>query len=142
MTRREAPKWHGLPLAVQKKESLPLQVTLCQKVRIEAAHLLPKVPEGHKCRRLHGHSYHIEIVVEGEVDPEAGWLLDYADIRKAFAPLHEQLDHRYLNEVEGLDNPTSENLARWIWDRLRDALPLKEIRIDETCTSRCCYRGQ
>ena len=119
-----------------------MQVTLCQKVRIEAAHYLPRVPEGHKCRRLHGHSYHIEIVVGGEVDPDTGWLIDFAEIRSAFTPLHEQLDHHYLNEVEGLENPTSENLARWIWERLAPKIPLVEIRIDETCTSSCVYRGQ
>lgn len=119
-----------------------MQVTLCQKVRIEAAHHLPRAPEGHKCHRLHGHSYHIQIIVEGEVDPSTGWLIDYAEIRSAFAPLHQQLDHHYLNEVEGLDNPTSENLARWIWERLESKIPLAEIRIDETCTSSCVYRGQ
>jgi 6-pyruvoyltetrahydropterin/6-carboxytetrahydropterin synthase len=119
-----------------------LKVELSQKFRIEAAHLLPRVPEGHKCRRLHGHSYRIEIVVEGEVDPQTGWLVDYANIKEAFKPLFEQLDHHYLNEVEGLENPTSENLARWIWVRLRDQLPLAEVRIEETCASACAYRGE
>jgi 6-pyruvoyltetrahydropterin/6-carboxytetrahydropterin synthase len=104
--------------------------------------MLPMVPKGHKCRRLHGHSYGVELVIEGPVDPETGWLLDYADIVEAFAPLHAQLDHHYLNEVDGLSNPTSENLARWIWDRLEGALPLVEIRIGETCTSACVYRGE
>lgn len=118
-----------------------MKVQLQQRVRFEAAHLLPRCPEGHKCRRLHGHSYQASIVVEGDVDEEAGWLLDYAAIKEAFAPLHDQLDHRYLNEVEGLENPTSENLARWIWDRLAPTLPLAEVRIEETCTSACVYRG-
>jgi 6-pyruvoyltetrahydropterin/6-carboxytetrahydropterin synthase len=119
-----------------------MNVRLSKKFRIEAAHLLPKVPAGHKCRRLHGHSFGIEVVVEGEVDPELGWLVDYAAIAGAFAPLFEQLDHHYLNEVEGLENPTSENLARWIWERLEGRLEgLAEIRIDETCTSSCTYRG-
>jgi len=111
-------------------------------MRFEAAHLLPRVPEGHKCRRLHGHSYRVEIEVEGEVDPESGWLCDYAEIKQACAPLLEALDHRYLNEVEGLENPTSENLARWIWDRLRDRLPLSAVCVAETCTSSCTYRGE
>ena len=118
-----------------------MQVQLCQKVRIEAAHRLPRAPEGHKCHRLHGHSYRVEIIVQGEVDPTTGWLIDYAEIKAAFAPLFEQLDHHYLNEVEGLENPTSENLARWIWERLSPAIPLAEIRIEETCTSSCVYRG-
>jgi len=117
-------------------------VRLSKTFRIEAAHLLPRVPEGHKCRRLHGHSYRIGVVVTGEVDPQTGWLMDYAEIADAFAPLFGQLDHHYLNEVEGLENPTSEILARWIWDRLKPRLSgLVEIRIDETCTSACSYFG-
>lgn len=118
-----------------------MRVRLSKKFRLEAAHLLPEVPEGHKCRRLHGHSYCVELVLEGAVDPVTGWLMDYADVAAAFAPLHEQLDHHYLNDVEGLSNPTSENLARWIWERLEGKLPLAEVRIDETCTSACAYRG-
>ena len=117
-------------------------VRLSKKFWIEAAHHLPRAPEGHKCRRLHGHSYRVELVIEGPVDPETGWLVDYADVTAAFAPLHDRLDHHCLNEVEGLENPTSENLARWIWDRLKDRLPLVEIRIDETCNSACAYRGE
>ncbi|ABD12736.1 6-carboxytetrahydropterin synthase QueD [Frankia sp. CcI156] len=107
----------------------------------EAAHRLPEVPEGHKCARLHGHSFRIAIQVVGPVDPRAGWVMDFADLRAAFAPLHDQLDHRYLNEVPGLDNPTSENLARWIWDRLAGELPLSAVTVRETCTSGCIYRG-
>lgn len=114
---------------------------LSKKFRAESAHMLPRVPQGHKCRRLHGHSYVIDIVVEGEVDPRTGWVMDYADISAACAPLVARLDHHYLNEVEGLENPTSENIARWLWERLEDQLPLAEIRIDETCTSACIYRG-
>ena len=114
---------------------------LSKKFFAESAHLLPRVPEGHKCRRLHGHSYVFEIVVEGEVDPHTGWVMDYADISAVCAPLVAQLDHHYLNEVEGLDNPTSENIARWLWQRLEDKLPLAEIRVEETCTSACIYRG-
>ena len=119
-----------------------MRVRLSKKFRLEAAHLLPAVPPDHKCRRLHGHSYCVELVLEGEVDPETGWLVDYADVAAAFAPLHAQLDHHYLNEVDGLENPTSENLARWIWERLEGTLPLAEVRIDETCTSACVYRGE
>ena len=118
-----------------------MKIELRQRVRFEAAHLLPRAPEGHKCRRLHGHSYAVELVVAGEVEEESGWLIDYARIREAFAPLHAQLDHHYLNEVPGLENPTSELLARWIWDRLAPQLPLAEVRVEETCTSACVYRG-
>lgn len=108
----------------------------------EAAHRLPRVPDDHKCARLHGHSYRVEVHVRGPVDPHAGWVLDFADIKAAFAPLNDQLDHRYLNEVDGLDNPTSENLARWIWDRLAGDLPLARIVVRETCTSGCSYEGE
>jgi 6-pyruvoyltetrahydropterin/6-carboxytetrahydropterin synthase len=111
----------------------------------EAAHHLPNVPDGHKCGRLHGHSYRVEIRVMGRVDEEAGWVMDFAEIKAAWAPLHDLLDHRYLNEVDGLDNPTSENLARWIWDRLAVVLPSPgtwfDVTVRETCTSGCTYRG-
>lgn len=108
----------------------------------EAAHRLPKVPEGHKCARLHGHSYRIQLNVTGKVDPQAGWLMDFGDLKKAFQPLHAQLDHYYLNDVPGLENPTSEVLARWIWDRLIGQLPLSAVTVRETCTSGCVYRGE
>lgn len=106
----------------------------------EAAHRLTRVPNGHKCGRLHGHSYRAEIRVTGPVDEQAGWVVDFVGIKAAFAPLLDRLDHRYLNEIPGLDNPTSENVARWIWDRLN--LPgLSAVTIRETCTSGCTYRG-
>lgn len=108
----------------------------------EAAHRLPRVPEGHKCGRLHGHSYRLEVHVQGDVDPGTGWLMDFADIKAAVAPVVAELDHRYLNELPGLENPTSENLARWTWDRLAAALPLSAVVVRETCTSACTYRGQ
>ena len=109
---------------------------------LESAHWLPNVPEGHKCRRLHGHSFRVEIHVSGEIDSTAGWVMDFADIKSAFQPLFEQLDHRCLNDIEGLDNPTSEHLARWIWRRLKPSLPLlSEVVVHETCTSGSRYRG-
>ena len=109
---------------------------------IEAAHRLPNVPAGHKCARLHGHSFRIELRVSGEVGARTGWVMDFADIKTAFKPLYDQLDHHYLNDIEGLDNPTSERLAQWIWERLKPALPLlDEVVVHETCTSGCRYRG-
>lgn len=108
----------------------------------EAAHRLPNVPEGHKCARLHGHSYRVEIRVAGEVGEESGWVVDFADLDAAFKPVRAQLDHYYLNEVPGLENPTSEVLAKWIWDRLKSGIPdLEEVVVRETCTSGCSYRG-
>lgn len=110
---------------------------------VEAAHRLPNVPEGHKCSRLHGHSFRIEIHISGEVADDAGWVMDFSEISKAFSPLYEQLDHHYLNEVDGLENPTSENLAIWIWERLKPSLRmLSKIVIQETCTAGCVYVGK
>jgi 6-pyruvoyltetrahydropterin/6-carboxytetrahydropterin synthase len=120
-----------------------MNVELRKTFQFEAAHLLPRLPESHKCRRLHGHSFKVDVVVEGPCDPELGWLIDYAEISAAFRPLWEQLDHRYLNDVPGLENPTSENLAVWIWARLKPGLPLlTEVVVAETCTARCVYRPQ
>jgi 6-pyruvoyltetrahydropterin/6-carboxytetrahydropterin synthase len=109
----------------------------------EAAHRLPFTPEGHKCRRLHGHSYSVEVHIRGEVGPQTGWIRDFADLKAAFQPLLEVLDHHFLNEVPGLENPTSENLARWIWQRLKPSLPeLSRLVVRETCTSGCIYAGE
>ena len=110
--------------------------------RIEAAHRLPNLPPTHKCSRLHGHSFRIEVHVEGPIDPHLGWVMDFADLKAAFRPLFDLLDHNYLNDVPGLDNPTSENLARWVWDRLKPDLPLlSAVTVHETCTSTSTYRG-
>jgi 6-pyruvoyltetrahydropterin/6-carboxytetrahydropterin synthase len=110
--------------------------------RIEAAHLLPNVPPGHKCARLHGHSFAVELVVAGEPGEHSGWVMDFSEIKTAFQPLYDQLDHHYLNDIEGLHNPTSENLAIWIWQRLKPTLPqLATVVVHETCTSGCRYSG-
>jgi 6-pyruvoyltetrahydropterin/6-carboxytetrahydropterin synthase len=117
-------------------------VRLTREFTFEAAHLLPRAPEGHKCRRLHGHSFRVEITVEGEVDPETGWFVDYGVIKEQVEPVRRQLDHHYLNEIAGLENPTSENLARWIWERLKPGLPpLARVTVRETCEARCEYEG-
>lgn len=109
----------------------------------EAAHLLPNVPDGHKCRRLHGHSFRVTVHVSGEPGEHTGWIMDFSDIKTAFKPLHDVLDHRYLNDIEGLENPTSENIARWIWQHLKPTLPgLSRVEIRETCTSGCVYTGE
>ena len=119
-----------------------MHVELRKTFQFEAAHLLPHLPLDHKCRRLHGHSFRADIVIAGECDPVLGWLMDYADLKEAFRPLWEQLDHHYLNEIKGLENPTSENIAQWIWQNLKPRLPLLiEVEVAETCNSRCVYRG-
>jgi 6-pyruvoyltetrahydropterin/6-carboxytetrahydropterin synthase len=110
--------------------------------QFEAAHLLPYLAKSHKCRRLHGHSFKVEVAVSGACDPKLGWVMDYADIAAAFEPIWRKLDHNYLNEIQGLENPTSENLALWIWKRLKPRLPLlTEVVVAETCNARCIYRG-
>lgn len=120
-----------------------MNVRLVREYRFEAAHRLPHVPPGHKCARLHGHSFKIEVTVSGPVNPETGWFLDYGELDEIWAPLQDTLDHHYLNDVAGLDNPTSENLARWIWQRLEPSLPsLRRVTVFETCDARCEYEGE
>ena len=110
---------------------------------VEAAHRLPNVPEGHKCGRLHGHSFKIELHLSGPVGRRTGWIMDFDDVKVRFQPIHDRLDHHYLNDIEGLENPTSENLARWIWSHVSDVLPeLVQVVVRETCTSGCIYRGE
>lgn len=117
-------------------------VSLSKVFGFESAHFLPRVPEGHRCRRLHGHSYRVGILVRGEVDPEIGWFLDYGEMSDIVKPVLDLLDHRLLNAVPGLENPTSEILAAWLWDKLAGGLPgLSRISVHETCVTRCDYDG-
>jgi 6-pyruvoyltetrahydropterin/6-carboxytetrahydropterin synthase len=119
-----------------------MMMELRKTFQFEAAHLLPHLPKSHKCRRLHGHSFQVEVAVAGECDARLGWLIDYAEITDAFKPIFEKLDHYYLNEIHGLENPTSENVAAWIWKKLKPRLPLlTEVVVAETCTARAIYRG-
>jgi 6-pyruvoyltetrahydropterin/6-carboxytetrahydropterin synthase len=113
-----------------------------KEFNFEAAHRLPNVPMGHKCARLHGHSFKVRLVVRGPVGEHSGWVMDFGDIKAAFKPVWEQLDHHYLNEIPGLENPTSENIAEWIWRAIKVNLPeLCRVEIRETCTSGCIYSG-
>lgn len=119
-----------------------MHMRLVKSFSFEAAHWLPTFPEGHKCRRLHGHSFKVEVVVEGDVTKEKGYLIDYGEITEVVEPLRTQLDHYCLNEIEGLENPTSEMLAVWIWERLTEKLPmLSQIIVHETCSASCTYCG-
>ncbi len=120
-----------------------MRATLVKDFRFESAQTLPMAGEGHKCGQMHGHSFLVEISVEGEVDQKTGWIYDHSRISKAMNPLVERLDHAYLNEIEGLENPTIELMADWFWKRLKPDLPgLSEIVIHETPTARCRYRGE
>ena len=119
-----------------------MKVRLSKSFGFEAAHDLPTFPEGHKCRRLHGHSFRFNIIVQGEVEEAKGYLVDYGEIKRVVDPIVKQLDHYYLNKIKGLENPTSEMLARWLWDHIKPQLPLlASIIVHETCTSSCEYQG-
>jgi 6-pyruvoyltetrahydropterin/6-carboxytetrahydropterin synthase len=131
------------PARVGRGRGAKAPVDIFKEFSFEAAHRLPHVPIGHKCSRLHGHSFRVTVHVEGEVDGRMGWVRDFADLTCAMESILDCLDHHYLNEIDGLDNPTSEVLARWIWDRLQPALPdLSQVVLRETCTSGCVYRGE
>jgi 6-pyruvoyltetrahydropterin/6-carboxytetrahydropterin synthase len=118
-----------------------MRTRLERSYKFEAAHFLPKVPPGHKCARMHGHSYVITVAVEGEIDPELGWLVDFAAIDEHVSPVIKQLDHQTLNEIDGLANPTCELLAAWLWRRLSGLTGLAEVVVQETVAARCVYRG-
>lgn len=108
----------------------------------EAAHYLPNVPDSHKCKRMHGHSYKIRIVVKDKVNQSSGWVLDFADVKGIVTPVVAMLDHQCLNDVAGLENPTAENLAIWLWNEIFPALPnLAEVHVNETDGSGCIYEG-
>lgn len=123
-------------------EIYPAHMELATSFTFEASHRLPRAPETSKCARLHGHSWKVEVLVEGALDEERGWVVDFDEIARLFEPVYDALDHRHLNDIEGLDNPTSEMVAIWIWDRLAPELPeLSGVVVHETCTARCTYRG-
>ena len=122
--------------------SQPSRTDIYKEFTFEAAHRLPNVPEGHKCARLHGHSFQVRVTITGTLDPVLGWVMDFAEVKAACRSVHDRLDHRYLNEIEGLENPTSEVIAAWIWRELKPALPLLSmVEVRETCTSGCRYTG-
>jgi len=118
-----------------------MRVEISRTYRLESARRLPRLPADHPCARVHGHGFEVEVVLVGETDPELGWLVDYEDITEAWAPLAATLDHAFLNDVPGLENPTSEHLARWIAQALLPALPmLAAIHVRETPVTRATYR--
>ena len=117
-------------------------VTLAHAFRFEAARRLPKLPATHPCAQVHGHGFVVELELTGELDPELGWLMDYADVARAWAEIAPDLDHRLLNEVPGLENPTSELIAVYLWRRLFPLLPgLTAVSVLETPTTRITFRG-
>ncbi len=131
------------PTAVFLHQDPVMPTTIFKEFIFEAAHRLPHVPEGHKCGRLHGHSFLVRLEITGEVDPHTGWIVDFADLKAAFKPIYDRLDHYYLNDISGLENPTSEVLARWIWQQMKPKMPLlSAVMVKETCTAGCVYRGE
>ena len=110
---------------------------------LESARRLPRLPADHPCSRVHGHSFQVEIHVSGPLDPEMDWVVDFAELDAAFSPIHAQLDHHYLNDIPGLENPTTERMAQWVWQHLKPRLPgLSKIVIQETQQSGCVYCGE
>ncbi|VFP84529.1 6-carboxy-5,6,7,8-tetrahydropterin synthase [Candidatus Erwinia haradaeae] len=119
-----------------------MAITLFKDFTFEAAHYLPNAPEGHQCANLHGHSFKVRLEVTGVVNPYTGWVVDFADIKRVFQPIHDQIDHSCLNKIAGLENPTSEVLAAWIWQKVKPALStLSTVIVQETCSSGCIYRA-
>ncbi|HJL75363.1 MAG: 6-carboxytetrahydropterin synthase QueD [Candidatus Marinimicrobia bacterium] len=115
---------------------------LYKKFSFDSAHYLPNLPDGHKCKRMHGHTFYVKIYIDGPIDSKIGWIMDFAEIKEIFNPILKQLDHRILNDIEGLENPTSENLAIWIWDKIKPLLPLlSQVIVSENCTTGCIYKG-
>lgn len=109
----------------------------------DSAHSLPHVPKGHKCKAIHGHTYRLKVLIEGELNPHLGWVMDFSDLKNIVKPVIDQIDHKYMNELEGLENPTCEAIAIWLWDRIKPSIPfLKEIELYETPTSGTIYRGE
>ena len=117
-----------------------MEIFVC--LSFDAAHFLPNVPEGHKCGRLHGHTFQVELHVQGDVDTESGWVMDFGDIKRIAKPVLEELDHNYLNDIQGLENPTSENIAVWLWRRLEKDMALSRIIVRESPTSAAIYTGK
>ena len=113
-----------------------------KKFSFDSAHYLPNLPDDHKCKRMHGHTFNLEIHISGPIDQKVGWIMDFGDVKEVCDPIINQLDHVVLNDIPGLENPTSENLAAWIWEKVHPNLPqLKKIVVSETCSTGCIYKG-
>ena len=115
---------------------------LFKEFTFDSAHSLPHVPDGHKCKEVHGHTYRLVVFIEGELDPHLGWVMDFAEVKGVVKPIIDKIDHKYMNDIEGLENPTCEIIAKWLWDQIKPAIPLlKKIELHETPTSGVVYEG-
>jgi 6-pyruvoyltetrahydropterin/6-carboxytetrahydropterin synthase len=117
-----------------------MKFELKQHFQIESARFLPKLEKTHPCSRMHGHSFKITLTIIGNLDPLVGWVIDYNDIQALMKPIISQIDHRTLNEVPGLENPTTELLTKWLYDKSRVVLPtLVKVTVAETPLTECSY---
>ena len=113
-----------------------------KKFTFDSAHSLPMVPDGHKCKEVHGHTYKLTVFIEGELDEKLGWVMDFGDLKQVIKPIIDSIDHKYLNDIEGLENPTCEVITKWLWDKVKPQVPmLKKIQLDETPTSGAVFEG-
>lgn len=118
-------------------------MTIFKEFTFDSAHFLPNVPDGHKCKNMHGHTYRLTVFFEGPLDPQLAWVEDFADVKKNINPIINRLDHKLMNDIEGLENPTCENIAIWLWEQIKSKMPrLSEIRLSETPSSGVIYRGE
>ena len=113
-----------------------------KEFNFDSAHFLPNVPDGHKCKEIHGHTYRLILYFEGKIDVQFGWLIDFAEIKEVVDPIINNIDHKLLNNIEGLENPTCEAIAIWLWDNIKPTIPLlNRIELHETLTSGVVYEG-
>ena len=135
-------------VSIRDPINLPNQYYFCKmeiykEFSFDSAHFLPNVPVGHKCREMHGHTYRLKVFIKGELDPELGWIMDFKDLKEALLPVIDQLDHKLINNIQGLQNPTAENITVWIWQQIKPSLPLlSRIELYETPTTGVIYSGE
>ena len=114
-----------------------------KKFAFDSAHFLPNVPEGHKCKNIHGHTYHLTVFLEGDLEEDLQWVMDFKELKDVVKPVIDRLDHNLMNEIEGLENPTAERITIWIWDQIKPKLPLlSKLELNETPTSGVVYYGK
>lgn len=109
----------------------------------DSAHYLPNVPDGHKCKNMHGHTYRLKVFIKGKPDPSLGWIMDFKELKDIVGKVIDKLDHKLINDIEGLQNPTAENITLWIWNEIKPLLPLlNRIELYETPTTGVIYNGE
>ena len=118
------------------------RMEIYKEFSFDSAHFLPHVPDGHKCRNMHGHTYRLRVYIKGAIDPHLGWIMDFKELKDALSGVIDQLDHKLINDIPGLQNPTAENITVWIWKQIQPLLPqLSKIELYETPTTGVIYSG-